>query len=189
MHLHTAVSLSAVVAGFVLLTAAPPEAATPGRTKEALIRLQADSDEAILLAQAMKDWLMTDFGSQRVLQNAKYLIVQQWVLERGIEGLTAHEQALYRDPSRYDLPIVQLIWVTAGKGERRPAEAVLTWDLPLELWSDLGRDVTAVVSDLARTFSASLQRPVRAIVRFRDAEVLRVVAAPNSVPETIFSYR
>lgn len=189
MPLHTCVRWPGAIAGIVLLVAVPSHAATPGRAKETLVRLQADSDEAILLAQAMKDWLMTDFGSQRVFQNAKYLIVQQWVLERGIEGLSARERALYRDPSRYDLPIVQVIWVRTGKGEQGTAEAVLTWDLPLDLWSDLGREVTAVISDLARTFAASRQRLLRVVVRFRDAEVLRVVAAPNSLPEAIFSYR
>ncbi len=189
MRLHTCVRWSGAVAGIVLLAAAPSLAAAGRAAKEALIRLQADSDEAILIAQGMKDWLMTDFGSQRVLQNAKYLIVQQWVLERGIEGLNAREQALYRDPSRYDLPIVQVIWVRAGRGEHATTEAVLTWDLPLELWSDLGREATAVISDLARTFAGSRQRPVRIVVRFRDAEVLRVVAMPNGLSETIFSYR
>lgn len=187
-HLRRRSAIAAVV-GAALLLAEPSPAATRGAAKEALIRLQADSDEAILVAQAIKDWLMTDLGSQRVLQGTKYLIVQQWVRERGLEGLSEQERALYRDPSRYDLPIIQVIWVGAAKGGQAAAEAVLTWDVALGLWDEIAREVTAVMSDLGRTFAAARRRPFRVVVRFRDAEVLRIAATPDGLSQAIFSYR
>jgi hypothetical protein len=177
-----------VAAALLLAALAWPAAAAPGRS--ALVRLQADSDEAIVLAQGIKDWLVTDLQAQRVFQAVRYLIVQQWAREKGLEALDARERALYRDPSRYPEPIVKIIAVTAGRpGEARPVEAVLTWDVPLELWEDLARDVTTTVGDLGRAFGPVTRRGLRVIVRFRDAEVLRLAATVDGQTQTIFAYR
>ncbi|HEX7125975.1 MAG TPA: hypothetical protein VF406_09365 [Thermodesulfobacteriota bacterium] len=184
---HTPAALLAAAA--MLVAAVPPAAARPDAGRSQLTRLSADTDEGILLAQAMKDWLVLDLGSQRVFQTVKYVIVQDWVREYGFEGLDAKKRRVYRDPSRYDAPIVQWIAVTMPKGADTPAEAVLTWDVPLHLWEELSRDVTALAADMGKYFAAQEGRPMRILLRFRDAEVLRLSAAPDGRAETIFSYR
>lgn len=179
-----------VAASLVVLAGTPAWAGGPASAKAGLIRLQGDSDDAILLAQAAKEWLLTDLGSQRTFQVVKYVIVQHWARERGLDALDARERQLYRDPARYDRPIVQNIWVSLARTpETKPIDAVLTWDVPLELWQELVRDVTAVMADLARHMSTSAGRPARLVVRFRDAEVLRLTATAAGEAYTIFSYR
>lgn len=184
---HTLAAL--VAAAAVLVAAAPPGAAAPGSGRSQLTRLSADTDQGILLAQAMKDWLVSDLGSQRVFQTVKYVVVQDWVREYGFEGLDAKKRQVYRDPSRYDVPIVQWIAVTMPKGVDTPAEAVLTWDVPLHLWDELSRDVSALTADMGKIFAAEEGRPMRVLLRFGDAEVLRLSATPDGRARTIFSYR
>lgn len=175
-----------LAAALVLLCASPPGHAGRGD----LVRLQGDSDEAILIAQSIKDWLLTDLGSQRVLMNARTLIVQHRAREGGVGGLTDRERAWLRDPSRYDRLIVQHIRVeTKGTGARATVDVLLTWDVALELWQPLSGDVAGLMGALAETMAAGYDRPVRVLVRFRDAEVLRVAADPGAPAGTIFSYR
>lgn len=184
---HTLAALLATAA--MLIATAPPAAAAPGSGRSQLTRLSADTDQGILLAQAMKDWLVSDLGSQRVFQTVKYVIVQDWVREHGFEGLDAKKRRVYRDPSSYDAPIVQWIAVTVPNGPDTPAEAILTWDVPLRLWDELSREVSGLAADMGRVFAADQGRPVRVLLRFGDAEVLRLSATPDGQSETIFSYR
>lgn len=179
------------IAGALLLSAAAvlPARAEHGADRSGLIRLQADSDEGILLAQAIKDWLVSDLGSQRVFRSVKYLVVQDWVRERGFDQLDARQRKLYRDPSRYDAPLVQLILVTVPAARERPAEAIFTWAVPLRLWDDLSREVSGLAADLGKTFASAHERPMRILFRFGDAEVLRLAATPDGRAATIFSYR
>ncbi len=181
--------LVGIAAATLYFAVCPPAAAAPTSGRSALIRLQADTDDGILLAQAIKDWLVSDLGSQRVFRTVKYMVVQDWVREHGIEGLDAKQRSVYRDPARYDAPLIQVIAVTVPRALDRPAEAVLTWAVPLRLWEDLSREVSSLAADMGRTFAASQGRPMRILLRFGDAEVLRLSATPDGQTRPIFSYR
>lgn len=170
----------------VLLLACLVAGPVAGQIRRAdFVILAGDTDDAIRLAKNIKDLFASDPAARRAVSQAREVLIQSWVEERGLLQLTEQERAAIQNPDRYDAPVLHDVTVALSGS---PPSILIGLDIPPRLWPRFGGTMAQVANRIVRDGALYARKAVRVSVMLQGAETYRVNADADGNVTVVFVY-